>query len=101
MVSQTRAAIIRLTGRLHYRSPSLQAGIMTLQRKLNGMERDIAAIQAKLDDLEREAARIEHERPDEAAEIRKNISQLQEVGVVPINTAYAGGGLKSLAPYSS
>ena len=53
---------------------------MTLQRKLNGMERDIAAIQAKLDDLEREAARIEHERPDEAAEIRKNINQLQEVG---------------------
>ena len=53
---------------------------MTLQRKLNGMERDIAAIQAKLDDLEREAARIEQERPDEAAEIRKNINQLQEVG---------------------
>ncbi|XP_043206093.1 spectrin beta chain-like isoform X2 [Amphibalanus amphitrite] len=54
------------------------AGIMTLQRKLNGMERDIAAIQAKLDDLEREAKRIEDERPDEAAEIRKNINQLQE-----------------------
>ena len=52
---------------------------MTLQRKLNGMERDIAAIQAKLDDLEREAARIEQERPDEAAEIRRNINQLQEV----------------------
>ena len=34
-------------------------GIMTLQRKLTGMERDLAAIQAKLKSLEDEAAKIQ------------------------------------------
>ena len=33
-------------------------GIRTLQRKLPGMERDLAAIQAKLDTLEEESEKI-------------------------------------------
>ncbi|KAJ8895024.1 hypothetical protein PR048_000333 [Dryococelus australis] len=52
-------------------------GIMTLQRRLSGMERDLAAIQAKLDALEQEADAIGTEHPEEAAAIRERISQIQ------------------------
>ncbi|XP_044730255.1 spectrin beta chain isoform X2 [Chrysoperla carnea] len=52
-------------------------GIMTLQRRLSGMERDLAAIQAKLDALEQEADKIEKDHPDEAAVIRERITQIQ------------------------
>lgn len=54
-------------------------GIMTLQRRLSGMERDLAAIQAKLNSLEKEAASIEGEHPEEAAVIRERIVQIQIV----------------------
>ncbi|XP_063228722.1 spectrin beta chain isoform X7 [Bacillus rossius redtenbacheri] len=52
-------------------------GIMTLQRRLSGMERDLAAIQAKLDALEQEADSIGSEHPEEAAAIRERIAQIQ------------------------
>lgn len=52
---------------------------MTLQRRLSGMERDLAAIQAKLNSLEKEAASIEGEHPEEAAVIRERIVQIQIV----------------------
>lgn len=52
-------------------------GVMTLQRRLSGMERDLAAIQAKLTALEHEADSIEHDHPEEAAIIRERISQIQ------------------------
>ncbi|CAH0560832.1 unnamed protein product [Brassicogethes aeneus] len=52
-------------------------GIMTLQRRLSGMERDLAAIQAKLNSLEKEAQSIEEEHPEEAAVIRKRIEEIQ------------------------
>ncbi|XP_046599297.1 spectrin beta chain isoform X3 [Neodiprion lecontei] len=51
-------------------------GVMTLQRRLSGMERDLAAIQAKLNALEKEAQSIEQEHPDEAAVIRERITQI-------------------------
>ncbi|XP_046383490.1 spectrin beta chain isoform X6 [Ischnura elegans] len=54
-------------------------GIMTLQRRLSGMERDLAAIQAKVDSLEQEAEKIEGERPEEAAAIRERIVQIREI----------------------
>lgn len=54
-------------------------GIMTLQRRLSGMERDLAAIQAKLTSLEKEAANIENEHPEEAALIRDRITQIQVI----------------------
>ncbi|XP_018330207.1 spectrin beta chain isoform X2 [Agrilus planipennis] len=54
-------------------------GIMTLQRRLSGMERDLAAIQAKLTALDKEAAAIENEHPEEAAVIRERIIQIQIV----------------------
>ncbi|KAG4068736.1 hypothetical protein HA402_002427 [Bradysia odoriphaga] len=51
-------------------------GVMTLQRRLSGMERDLAAIQAKLTALEKEADAIEGEHPEEAALIRERIAQI-------------------------
>ncbi|ODM93367.1 Spectrin beta chain, partial [Orchesella cincta] len=54
-------------------------GIMTLQRRLSGMERDVAAIQAKLDALEKEADRISEDHPEEAALIRERIEQIRTV----------------------
>ncbi|XP_055307281.1 spectrin beta chain isoform X2 [Sitodiplosis mosellana] len=51
-------------------------GVMTLQRRLSGMERDLAAIQAKLTALEKEADAIEGEHPEEAAVIRERIAQI-------------------------
>lgn len=52
-------------------------GVMTLQRRLSGMERDLAAIQAKLNALEGEADAIEADHPEEAAVIRERVSQIQ------------------------
>ncbi|XP_037917699.1 spectrin beta chain isoform X4 [Hermetia illucens] len=52
-------------------------GVMTLQRRLSGMERDLAAIQAKLTSLEKEADSIEGEHPEEAAKIRERVAQIQ------------------------
>lgn len=51
-------------------------GIMTLQRRLSGMERDLAAILAKLNSLEKEAESIEKDHPEEAALIRERITQI-------------------------
>ncbi|XP_042238845.1 spectrin beta chain-like isoform X1 [Homarus americanus] len=55
------------------------SGIMTLQRRLSGMERDLAAIQAKLDSLEREADKISQDHPDEAELIRERVEQIRAV----------------------
>jgi len=52
-------------------------GVMTLQRRLSGMDRDLAAIQAKLSSLEREANSIEDEHPEEAKIIRERIAQIE------------------------
>lgn len=52
-------------------------GIMTLQRKLSGMERDLAAIEAKLKALESEADKIKDVHPEEAALVREKIAKLQ------------------------
>ncbi|XP_075723579.1 spectrin beta chain isoform X2 [Rhipicephalus microplus] len=54
-------------------------GIMTLQRRLSGMERDLAAIQAKLDALDKEADRIKQEHPEEAEAIQERILQIKAV----------------------
>lgn len=56
-------------------------GVMTLQRRLSGMERDLAAIQAKLESLQGEAERLEEEKPDEAEAIREKIAEINSVWV--------------------
>ncbi|GBP22289.1 Spectrin beta chain [Eumeta japonica] len=53
-------------------------GVMTLQRRLSGMERDLGAIQARITSLEEEAQAIEHEHPDEAKLIRERIALITE-----------------------
>lgn len=54
-------------------------GIMTLQRRLSGMERDLAAIQAKLESLEREAEANSTTHPEEAEAIRERIVQIRAI----------------------
>ncbi|XP_052768377.1 spectrin beta chain-like isoform X4 [Mya arenaria] len=56
-------------------------GVMTLQRRLSGMERDLAAIQAKLESLQSEAERLEEDKPDEAEAIRDKIAEISNVWV--------------------
>lgn len=48
------------------------------QRRLSGMERDLAAIQAKLDSLESEAQINEKDHPEEAAVIQERIETIQK-----------------------
>nr|XP_033794885.1 spectrin beta chain, non-erythrocytic 1 isoform X2 [Geotrypetes seraphini] len=55
------------------------AGVMALQRKLTGMERDLAAIEAKLTDLEKEAEKLEAEHPDQAQAILARLSEINNV----------------------
>ncbi|XP_067113725.1 spectrin family protein [Osmerus mordax] len=55
------------------------AGVMALQRKLTGMERDLEAIQGKLDDLRQEAEKLAQEHPEQAEEIHARLGGIQEV----------------------
>uniref|UniRef100_A0A1A8FCG9 Spectrin beta chain n=2 Tax=Nothobranchius korthausae TaxID=1143690 RepID=A0A1A8FCG9_9TELE len=55
------------------------AGVMALQRKLTGMERDLEAIQGKLDGLRNEAEKLASEHPDQAGEIQGRLAEIQEV----------------------
>lgn len=51
---------------------------MTLQRRLSGMERDLAAIQARITSLEEEAAAIEDTHPEEAQLIRERVHTITD-----------------------
>ncbi|KAJ7996636.1 hypothetical protein DPEC_G00239100 [Dallia pectoralis] len=55
------------------------AGVMALQRKLTGMERDLEAIQGKLDDLKKEAEKLAEEHPEQSEEIYGHLGEIQEV----------------------
>ncbi|KAM6970759.1 spectrin family protein isoform 1-T1 [Aplochiton taeniatus] len=55
------------------------AGVMALQRKLTGMERDLEAIQGKLNDLKGEAEKLAREHPDQAEEIQARLGGIHEV----------------------
>jgi len=54
-------------------------GVMTMQRRLSGLERDMAAIQSKLDQLEGEASKLEKDHPDEVQDIRSKVGQINSV----------------------
>ncbi|ESP01600.1 hypothetical protein LOTGIDRAFT_139452 [Lottia gigantea] len=54
-------------------------GVMTLQRRLSGMERDLAAIEAKLESLQAEADMLQEEKPEEAAAIKEKIAEINNV----------------------
>ncbi|XP_075993412.1 spectrin beta chain, non-erythrocytic 1-like isoform X2 [Genypterus blacodes] len=55
------------------------AGVMALQRKLTGMERDLAAIEDKLGDLGKEADRLASEHPEQAEGIRGGLAEIRGV----------------------
>jgi spectrin beta len=54
-------------------------GVMTLQRRVSGMERDLGAIEARIRSLTREADAIEKDHPEEAALIRERVAQIQVI----------------------
>ena len=49
------------------------AGVIAIQRKLSGLERDVAAIHARVDALEQESRRLMESHP----ELKKDIGQRQ------------------------
>uniref|UniRef100_A0A8C6UVE9 Spectrin beta chain n=1 Tax=Neogobius melanostomus TaxID=47308 RepID=A0A8C6UVE9_9GOBI len=55
------------------------AGVMALQRKLTGMERDLAAIEDKLGDLDKEAERLATEHPDQSEAIKGRLAEISGV----------------------
>uniref|UniRef100_A0A667YN37 Spectrin beta chain n=1 Tax=Myripristis murdjan TaxID=586833 RepID=A0A667YN37_9TELE len=55
------------------------AGVMALQRKLTGMERDLAAIEDKLSDLGKEADRLATEHPEQADGIKGRLAEITSV----------------------
>ncbi|XP_022091369.1 spectrin beta chain, non-erythrocytic 1-like [Acanthaster planci] len=55
------------------------AGIMALQRRLKGMEGDLAAIDAKLESLEKESDKLAEEHPEDAEEIRHRFQLIIEI----------------------
>uniref|UniRef100_A0A8C5SP91 Spectrin beta chain n=1 Tax=Laticauda laticaudata TaxID=8630 RepID=A0A8C5SP91_LATLA len=52
------------------------AGVMALQRKLAGMERDLEAIQGKVRDLHEEADRLSAQHPEQAAAISSRLAEI-------------------------
>ncbi|XP_009465027.1 PREDICTED: spectrin beta chain, non-erythrocytic 2-like, partial [Nipponia nippon] len=55
------------------------AGVMALQRKLSGMERDLEAIQGKVRDLRAEAEKLAAEHPEQAPAILARLSAIEAV----------------------
>ncbi|XP_074860919.1 spectrin beta chain, non-erythrocytic 2 isoform X2 [Carettochelys insculpta] len=55
------------------------AGVMALQRKLTGMERDLEAIQGKVLDLQGEAATLAAEHPGQATPILDQLADIKAV----------------------
>uniref|UniRef100_A0A3Q0RHB8 Spectrin beta chain n=1 Tax=Amphilophus citrinellus TaxID=61819 RepID=A0A3Q0RHB8_AMPCI len=54
-------------------------GVMALQRKLTGMERDLAAIEDKLGEMQGEAQRLAEEHPDRANPITGRLAEITAV----------------------
>ncbi|NXK01173.1 SPTB2 protein, partial [Corythaixoides concolor] len=55
------------------------AGVVALQRKLSGMERDLEAIQGKVQDLRAEAEKLAAEHPEQAPAILGRLSAVEGV----------------------
>ncbi|XP_071833448.1 spectrin beta chain, non-erythrocytic 1-like isoform X4 [Apostichopus japonicus] len=55
------------------------AGITSLQRRLKGMESDLAAIDAKLDDLGKESDKLAEEHPEDSEQIHRRYKEIMDV----------------------
>ena len=57
------------------------SGVMQMQRRLSGLERDMALISAKKKILESQADALEKDHPRESAEIRERLAEISDVWV--------------------
>jgi spectrin beta len=55
------------------------SGVMQMQRRLSGLERDLAAIHAKKEQLEQQASVLEKDHPQESREIKDRLSEITSV----------------------
>ncbi|KAK2104341.1 hypothetical protein P7K49_018197 [Saguinus oedipus] len=55
------------------------AGVIAIQRKLSGLERDVAAIQARVDALERESQQLMDSHPEQKEDIGQRQKHLEEL----------------------
>lgn len=55
------------------------SGVMQMQRRLSGLERDMAAIISKKEQLEKQAQTLEKDHPQESAEIRSRLEEITGV----------------------
>jgi len=55
------------------------SGVMQMQRRLSGLERDMAAIISKKEQLEKQAQSLEKDHPAESAEIRSRLEEITGV----------------------
>ncbi|XP_062907873.1 spectrin beta chain, non-erythrocytic 1-like isoform X1 [Mobula hypostoma] len=55
------------------------ASVMTIQRKLSGIERDLAAIESRLPELQKVAHTLADEYPNHAPEILKRLKEINDV----------------------
>lgn len=55
------------------------SGVMQMQRRLSGLERDMAAIMAKKDQLEKQAQSLEKDHPQESADIKSRLDEITGV----------------------
>ena len=55
------------------------SGVMQMQRRLSGLERDMAAIISKKEQLEKQAQNLEKDHPQESAEIRSRLEEITGV----------------------
>ncbi|XP_072425255.1 spectrin beta chain, non-erythrocytic 1-like isoform X1 [Chiloscyllium punctatum] len=54
-------------------------GVLAIQRKLCGIERDLAAIESRLPELQKEAHRLADQHPHHAADILKRLKEINDV----------------------
>uniref|UniRef100_A0A4W3I115 Spectrin beta chain n=1 Tax=Callorhinchus milii TaxID=7868 RepID=A0A4W3I115_CALMI len=54
-------------------------GVMTIQRKLCGIERDLAAIESRLPELQTEAHKLASEHPEHAVDILSRLKEINDV----------------------
>uniref|UniRef100_A0A4W6BUP0 Spectrin beta chain n=1 Tax=Lates calcarifer TaxID=8187 RepID=A0A4W6BUP0_LATCA len=75
------------------------AGVMALQRKLTGMERDLAAIEDKLGDLGKEADRLGSEHPEQSEAIKGRLAEITSWQLKPCNREESLGEASKLQQF--
>lgn len=74
------------------------AGVIAIQRKLSGLERDVAAIQTRLGTLERESQRLMASHPEQKKDIEQRQAYVEELWQGPKTGLEEPGGLPGSQP---